>query len=171
MPVNQLANTRRRVQRAKGQTVLGCPPKRMRHAVLQTRYMMRQLTELVCKVHGETSIFHLGVIAEWAEYEVTRRASWMEWRENYDLLSPDQRCLLRRDTQKAAEGKTRCLRELGLDLDKMDAYAAALADDPLPTIETTDQSLPGDGTDREFDGGDAGLDVDLLKPSGNGRAV
>lgn len=119
---------------------------------------MRQLTEIVCKVHGETSIYHLGLIAEWAEFEVTRRASWMEWRENYDVLSPDQRCLLRRDTQKAAEGKTRCLRALGLDMNKMDAYAAALTDNGPPTIEMTSEALPGDGTDRSADGGDAEFD-------------
>lgn len=137
----EIAGIRSRVRRGRSAIILGDPPKPMRFAVRQTRAMMRDLTALVVKVHGHTSIHHLQLISEWAEAEVSRRLLWMEFRDKYPhKLTTEQVCLVRKDTQRYAAEKSRCIRELNLDMNKASAYEAALADDSDP--ELTEAEVP-----------------------------
>lgn len=141
-----IQHIRERVTKGRRAIVLGEPPRQMRYAVRQTREMMRQLTSLVVKVHGQTSIHHLQLISEWAEAEVSRRLLWMEFRNRYPgQLTTEQVCMIRKDTQRYAAEKSRCIKELELDVNRMDAYDRALSDDNAEPelIDLGDSPIPG----------------------------
>lgn len=148
MPINGcIRGIRGRVAKGRNALVLGEPPRKMAYAVRQTREMMSQLTALVVKVHGKTSVHHLQLIGEWAEAEVSRRLMWLEFREKYPhKLTTEQVCMVRKDTQRYAAEKSRCIKELQLDV-KLDAFSQALEDEievePVPLLGENELSPEG----------------------------